>query len=131
MDITTVPVTTGGIQEEAQHGFKQAADDGGTHNGTVGNHTAAHGGSYTVEDSDETGGGAHDNWNLATHGANGEKLNQSDNACHQHSILQQVQLQIRKFTAGNAAGTGDNQQGGQIANEHGKNVLQAQGNGLL
>ena len=41
-----------------------------------------------------------------------------------------MQLQIGEFTAGNAAGTCDDQQGSQIADEHGKNMLKAQRDGL-
>ena len=41
-----------------------------------------------------------------------------------------MQLQGGKFTACNTAGTGDNQQGRQIADEHSQNMLQTQGDCL-
>ena len=100
-----------GLEEKAQHALKQAADDGRTHNGAVGDDAAAHGGGHTVEYPDEAGGGAHDDGNLATHRADGEQLHQGHNARHQHGVLQQVQLQSGKFTAGQTAGSGDDQKG--------------------
>ena len=119
------------LQEEAQHAFKQAADDGGAHNRAIGQHTAAHGGGNAVEHPDEAGGSTHDDGHSAADGAHGEQLYQRDNARHQHGVLQQVQLQAGEFTPGKAAGAGDDQQGGQIAHEHGQHMLQSQGNCLL
>ena len=42
-----------------------------------------------------------------------------------------MQLQFCKLTAGNAAGTGDDQQGSQVTDEHGQHVLQTQGDCLF
>ena len=60
------------LEEEAQHAFKDAADDGCTHNGTIGQHTAAHAADNTVEHADKTGTGAHDDGHTTAHGADGE-----------------------------------------------------------
>lgn len=118
------------LQEEAQNHLEQAADDGCAHDGAIGDHTAAHGGGDAVEHADEAGGRAHDDGDPAAHGADGEQLHQGDDARHQHGILQQAQLQLGEFPAGDAAGAGDDQQRGQIAHEHGQHVLQSQGDGL-
>ena len=56
-----------GLEEEAQHSLKQAAQNGSAHDGTVGQHTAAHGSSHTVEHAQEAGAGAHDNGDLTAH----------------------------------------------------------------
>ena len=119
-----------GLQEKAQHALKNAADDRGTHDGTVGQHTAAHGAYHTVEHPDKTGAGTHDDGHAAAHGADREQLHQRDHTSHEHGALQQGDLQVCKFTTGNAAGTGDDQQRGQVAHEHGADMLQAQGDGL-
>ena len=63
-----------GFQEKAQYALKQAADDGGSHDGAVGDDAAAHGSGNAVEDPDEAGGGAHDDGNLTANGADGEQL---------------------------------------------------------
>ncbi len=55
----------------------------------------------------------------AAHRADGEQLHQRDDTCHEHGVLQQADLQVSKLTACNAAGTGDDQQRGQVAHEHG------------
>ncbi len=135
MDSTTVPVTTGEelaqrLQEEAQHTFKDAADDGSAHDGTIGQHTASHAADNAVEHADKTGAGTHDDGHAAAHGADREQLHQRDHTGHEHGALQQGDLQVCKFTTGNAAGTGDDQQRGQVAHEHGADMLQAQGDGL-
>ena len=101
------------LEEEAQHAFKDAADDGCTHNGTIGQHTAAHTADNTVEHANKAGTGTHDNGHATAHGADGEPLQQRD-------------LQICKFTTRNAAGTGDDQQRGQVAHKHGADMLQTQ-----
>ena len=119
------------LQKESQDSFKDATDDGSTHNGAVGNHTTAHCCGNRVEHTDETGGGAHYNRNLSANGTDREQLNQGDNAGNQHGVLQKVQLQVGKFAAGNAAGAGDNQQGSQVPDKHGKYMLQAKGNCLF
>ena len=119
-----------GLQEETQDAFKKTADDGCAHNGTIGNYTAAHRCGNGVENTQKTGGSAHNNGNITANGADGEKLNQSDNTCNQHCVLEQMQLQFCELTAGNTAGTGNNQQRRQVADEHGQNVLQAQRNRL-
>ena len=114
------------LQEEAQNRLEQAADDGCAHDGAIGDHTAAHGGGDAVEHADEAGGRAHDDGDPAAHGADGEQLHQGDDARHQHGILQQAQLQLGEFPAGDAAGAGDDQQRRQIAHKHSQNVLQTQ-----
>ena len=119
------------LQEKAQHALKNAADDRGTHDGTVGQYTAAHGAYHTVEHPDKTGAGTHDNGHAAAHGSDGEQLHQGDHTCHEHGTLQQGDLQVCKLTTCNAAGTGDDQQRGQVAHEHSADVLQTQGDGLL
>ena len=119
-----------GLQEKAQHRFKQAADDGRAHDGTIGQHTAAHGCGNAVEHADKAGGGAHDNGNPAANGADGKQLHQRHQARHQHGVLKQAQLQLREFAPRDAAGAGDDQQRGQVAYKHGQHVLQAQGDGL-
>ena len=118
------------LQEETQHTFKDAADDGCAHDGTIGQHTAAHAADNAVEHADKAGTGAHDDGHAAAHGADGEQLHQRDHTGHEHGALQQGDLQVCKFTTGNAAGTGDDQQRGQVAHEHGADMLQAQGDGL-
>ena len=120
-----------GFQEEAQHGFKQAANDGGPHDGPVGHHPAAHGGGHGIEDPNKAGGGTHDDGHLAAHGPDGKQLHQGHNARHQHGILQKMELQLCKLPTGNAADAGNDQQRGQIAHKHGENVLQAQRDGVL
>ena len=118
------------LQEETQDTFKQAADDGCAHNGTVGDDTAAHGSCNGIENTQEAGGGTHNDGDIAADGADGEQLNQSNDTCDQHRVLQQVQLQFCKFATGDAAGAGDDQQGGQVADKHGQNVLQTQRDSL-
>ena len=119
-----------GLEEEAQHTFKDAADDGSAHDGTIGQHTASHAADNAVEHADKTGAGTHDDGHAAAHGADREQLHQRDHTSHEHGALQQGDLQVCKFTTGNAAGTGDDQQRGQVAHEHGADMLQAQGDGL-
>ena len=114
------------LQEEAQHALKNAANDGGTHDGTVGQHTAAPGAYHTVEHPDKTGAGTHDDGHAAAHGSDGEQLHQGDHTCHEHGTLQQGDLQVCKLTACNTTGAGDDQQRGQVTHEHGADVLQAQ-----
>ena len=134
MDMTTVPV--GGeeppqrLQEEAQHCFKQAADDGRAHNGPIGDNTAAHSSGNAVEYPDKAGGGTHDDGNLAADGANGKQLHQRNDPRHQHGVLKQAQLQIGKLTPRDTAGAGDDQQRGQVAHEHSQHMLQSQRDGL-
>ena len=120
-----------GLEEDAQHALKDAAQNGGAHDGTVGRHAAAHGGSHAVEDAQKARRRAHDDGHLAAHGADAVQLHQRDDAGHEHGVLQQAHLQIGKLAACNAAGAGDDQQRGQIAHKHGENVLQAQRDGVL
>ena len=115
-----------GLEEEAQHAFKNATDDGCTHNGTIGQHTAAHTADNTVEHADKTGTGTHDDGHTTAHGADGEQLHQCDHTGHEHGTLQQRDLQICELTTRNAAGTGDDQQRGQVAHKHGADMLQTQ-----
>ena len=119
------------LQKKSQDSFKDATDDGSTHNSAVSNHTAAHCCGNRVEHTDKAGGGAHYNRNLSADGTDREQLNQGDNAGNQHGVLQKMQLQVGKFAAGNAAGAGDNQQGSQVPDKHGKYMLQAKGNCLF
>ena len=81
-----------GLEEEAQHAFKDAADDGSTHNCTIGQHTTAHAAHNTVEHANKTGTGAHDDGHTAAHGSNGKQLHQRDHAGHKHGTLQQRDL---------------------------------------
>lgn len=90
----------------------------------------SHGGGHAVEHADKAGGCAHDDGNPAADGSYGKKLNQSHQSRHQHGVLQEAQLQGGEFAACNPAGPGDNQQGRQVAHEHGEHMLQSQGNGL-
>ena len=115
-----------GLEEEAQHAFKNAADDGCTHNGTIGQHTAAHTADNTVEHANKAGTGTHDDGHATAHGADGEQLHQRDHTGHEHGTLQQRDLQICELTTRNAAGTGDDQQRGQVAHKHGADMLQTQ-----
>ena len=114
------------LEEEAQHAFKDAADDGCTHNGTIGQHTAAHTADNTVEHANKAGTGTHDDGHATAHGADGEQLHQCDHTGHEHGTLQQRDLQICELTTRNAAGTGDDQQRGQVAHKHGADMLQTQ-----
>ena len=118
------------LQEEAQHAFKNTADDGCAHNRTIGQHTAAHRAHNAVEHANKAGAGAHDNRYCTAHGSDGEQLHQRDDTCHEHGALQQGDLQVCKLAACNAAGAGNDQQRGQVAHEHGADVLQAQRDGL-
>ena len=118
------------LQEKAQHAFKNTADDGCAHDRAIGQHTAAHRAHNAVEHANKAGTGTHDNRYCAAHGSDGEQLHQRDDTCHEHGALQQGDLQVRKLAACNAAGAGDDQQRGQVAHEHGADVLQAQRNGL-
>ena len=118
------------LEEEAQHTFKDAADDGSAHDGTIGQHTASHAADNAVEHADKTGAGTHDDGHAAAHGADREQLHQGDHTGHEHGTLQQGDLQVCKLTTCNAAGTGDDQQRGQVAHEHSADVLQTQGDGL-
>ena len=119
------------LQEETQNAFKKTADDGCAHDGTISDNTATHGGGNRVENAQEAGGSTHDDGNIAAHGADGEQLDQGNDTGYQHGVLQQMQLQLRKLTAGDSAGAGNDQQRGQVADEHGQHVLQAQGDRLL
>ena len=76
------------LQEETQNTFKQAANDGSAHNGTVSDHAAAHGGSNGVENAQKAGGSTHNDGNIAANGADGEQLNQSNDTGYQHCVLQ-------------------------------------------
>ena len=118
------------LQEKAQHAFKNTADDGCAHNRAIGQHTAAHRAHNAVEHANKAGTGTHDNRYCAAYGSDGEQLHQRDDTCHEHGALQQGDLQVCKLAACNAAGAGDDQQRGQVAHEHGADVLQAQRNGL-
>ena len=119
------------LQKEAQHGLKQAADQGRAHDCAVGQHTAAHRGCDRAEYPDEAGGGAHDDRHLAADGADGIQLNQCDDARHKHGILQQRDAQVGKFAAGQAAGARDDKQRRKVANKHRQHMLHAQRQCLL
>ena len=119
-----------GLEEEAQHRFEQAAQNGRAHNGAVGQHAAAHGSRHAVENAEEAGRGAHDDGNLTAHGADGKQLHQRDHTGHEHGVLQQTDLKVGEFTARQTACARDDEQRGQVADEHGKYMLQAQRNGL-
>src|SRR5699024_5886932 len=54
-----------GFEEGAQHRFKQAAHDGGAHDGTIAENTAAHDLIDALEYADEAGAGTHDDGHLA------------------------------------------------------------------
>ena len=114
------------LEEEAQHGFEQAAQDGRTHDGTISQHTAAHGCRNAVEHAQEAGAGAHDDGDLTADRADGKQLHQRDDAGHEHGILQQADLQVRELAARQTAGARDDEQRGQVADEHGEHMLQAQ-----
>ena len=118
------------LQEEAQNSLKQTAQNGSAHHGAVGGEAAAHGSGYRIEYADKTGGSAHDNGNTAADGAQGEELDQGDQTGHQHGVLEQSDLKVCKFIAGQAAGAGDDEQRGQVSHKHGQHMLQTQGNGL-
>ena len=115
-----------GLEEEAQHGFEQAAQDGRTHDGTIGQHTAAHGSRDAVEHAQEAGAGAHDDGDLTADRADGKQLHQRDDAGHEHGVLQQADLQVSELAARQTAGARDDEQRGQVADEHGEHMLQAQ-----
>jgi len=115
------------LQEEAKDTFKQAADNRRAHDGTVGNHAAAHRCGDRVKYAQEAGGGTHDDGDIAADGTDGEQLNQGDKAGYQHGILQKMQLQICKLTGCDSAGTGNDQQGSQVADEHSQNMLKTRG----
>ena len=115
-----------GLQEDAQHALEQAAQNGCAHHGTVGRDAAAHGGSHAVEHAQKARAGAHDDGHLAAHGAEAVQLHQRDDARHEHGVLQQAHLQVCELTAHEAAGAGDDEQRGEVAHEHGEDVLQAQ-----
>ena len=120
-----------GFQEKSQYAFHQTTNNRCTHNGTIGNHTAAHIGNYAVKYADKAGTCPHDNRNFPSDRANGKKLKQCYQTRNQHGILQQTDLQIRKFTANTqAASPCDDQQWCQVPYKHGKYMLQSQGNCL-
>ena len=118
-----------GFEEGAQHRLKQAAHNGGTHHGAVAQDAAAHDGVDALEHADEAGTGTHDDGHLAADGAHREQLDQRDDAGHQHGVLEQRHLDPGEFLrpAAGRTGTGDDQDGGQVAHEHGQHMLQAQG----
>ena len=118
------------LQEEAQHAFKNTADDGCAHDRAIGQHTAAHRAHNAVEHTNKAGAGAHNDRHCAAHGSDGKQLHQRDDTCHEHGALQQGDLQVCKLAACNAAGAGNDQQRGQVAHEHGADMLQAQRDGL-
>ena len=69
---------------------------------------------------------------LPPQGADGEQLHQRDDAGDGHGVLQQRRAQ-RAVTGvrRQAAGAHDDNQRGQVADEHGHDVLQAEWDGLL
>ena len=119
-----------GLEEDAQHALEQAAQNGCAHHSAVGRDAAAHGGRDAVEDAEEARAGAHDDGHLAADRAKAVQLHQRDDARHEHGVLQQAHLQVCKLTACDAAGAGDDEQRGEVAHEHGENVLQAQRDGV-
>ena len=62
------------LQEKAEHGLEQAADNRSTHNGTVGNKAAAHRGRHGVEHADESRRRSHNDRNPAANRPDTEKL---------------------------------------------------------
>ena len=133
-----------GLDEEAQAHLEHAAHDAGAHEHAVGEDArvgvggdgarrdAAHGADGDgVIDADEAGGGAHDDGEPAADGADGVQLNEGDETRDHHGVLQQRHPQrAEPGVHGEPAGAQDDQQGRQVADEHGQNVLQAQGDGL-
>ena len=129
-----------GLDQETKAHLKDTADDAGTHNGAVGKnagvdvrcndacgnacqHTSGNG----VIDADKAGRGPHNDGQPAADGTDGIELDKGDEAGDQHGVLQQRNPQIRKAVAVcQAAGPHNDQQRGQIADEHRQHMLQAQ-----
>ena len=119
--------TAQGFEESTQNRLKQAAQNRSAHDGCIGNDAAAHDLDHALEHADEAGAGAHDDGDFAAYRADGKQLYQGDDASHQHGVLQQSHLNLRKLFGAAAGRTqaGDDQDGGQVTYEHGQHMLQA------
>ena len=133
-----------GLDKEAQDALPQSADQAGAHDRAVGveprlhiggdgarGHAGHHAGGDGVIHADKAGAGAHDHGQPGADGADGVELHQSDQAGDQHGILEQGDPQAAVVFHGDAADRHNGQQGGQVAHEHGHDVLQTQGNRLV
>ena len=87
-----------------------------------------------MENADKTGTGTHDDGDFSTDGTDGKELYQSDDTGNEHGILEQSDLKGCQFCISgcgrDTAGTTDDQDRGQVADKHGKDVLQTKRNGL-
>ena len=117
------------LEEEAENGFKQTAEDGRAHDSAVSDNAAAHGRRNAVEYADEARAGAHDDRNLAADGSDGEQLDERYHTCDKHRVLKYADLKIRELTACDAARAHDDEQRRQVADKHGENVLKSERNG--
>ena len=116
------------LEEEAEHGFKQTAENGRAHDRAVGDHAAAHRRRNAVEHADKARARAHDDRNLAADRADGEQLNERYHARNEHRVLKDADLKIRELAACNAARAHDDEQRREVADEHGENVLESERN---
>ena len=121
------------LEECAQNGLKQTADNRGAHHRAVGDHTAAHYIGDTAEHADKSGAGTHDNRYLTADRTDRKQLDQCNNTRYQHRILQQRYLNRGKILCSADRGTGihDDQQRRQIADKHRQHVLQSERDRLL
>ena len=114
------------LDEEAENAFKETADDRSAHDGAVSDNAAAHGFGNALENADKAGGRTHNDRNITADRTDGEELDQRNDTRYEHSVLEQVELEGREFTAGKTARTGDDDKRCQVADEHGENVLKTE-----
>ena len=117
------------FNQKTQYGFKQTAQNTGSHNCSIRYNTISHNSRNRITYTDKSRTGSHDNRHFSATGTNRKKLNQRYNSCNQHRILQQCNLQSR--TSCNSAGTTDNQDWRQVPDKHCQHMLKAHRNGLL
>ena len=133
-----------GLDDEAQTGLKESANQRGTHHRAVGidasrntggNGTGRDAGHHTCGngfiDADKAGGRTHHDRQSRADRPDGIELQKCDDSRHQHCVLQQGDTQRSESGVRRDAADGHKDHDGrEIADKHGQHMLQAKRNGL-